>query len=197
MEYVNKNKTEVNLKFLNSAEVYSAIQVCNSKVLNITYCSLKLDDICMDTKTVTILIRKLHQNCDFIEGTILKNSRPFEDIVLKSSRILKVECSKDTKPDENLSIYDTIKYCEGLVKITQCSKIEKGKCIQKKSFPFLVGEIDTKNNIIKGYRIRDRQPPEYIILDTSLILDVECITKNNSPNFPWGMIPFLMMNIKK
>ena len=35
-----------------------------------------------------------------------------------------------------------------------------------------------------------------IVLDASLILNVECVTQANSPNFPWGLIHFLMMQMK-
>ena len=69
-------------------------------------------------------------------------------------------------------------------------------CVNRISFPFLVTEIDRKNNNIKGYRIREGRTPEYIVLDASLILNVECLTQANSPNFPWGLIPFLLMQIK-
>ena len=34
------------------------------------------------------------------------------------------------------------------------------------------------------------------MLDASLILNVECVTQANSPNFPWGLIHFLMMQMK-
>ena len=52
------------------------------------------------------------------------------------------------------------------------------------------------NNNIKGYRVREGLTPEYIVLDASLILNVECVTQANSPNFPWGLIHFLMMYMK-
>lgn len=196
MEYKNNNRPDVNLKFLNSSDVYTAIQACNSKRLKVTYCSLKLDSQCINTKSIIMKINKLHTNCDFIEGTILKEDKPFEDIVLKASSILQIECVKDKKPNDNISIYDTIKYCDGLVKITQCSKLEKGKCVSKSSFYFLVTKMDSKNKVIKGYRIRQNHSPEYMVLDESLILDIECITKENSPNFPWWVIPMLMNSLK-
>ena len=42
-----------------------------------------------------------------------------------------------------------IKSCNGVVRITQCTKLENGKCVNRTSFPFLVTEIDRKNNNIK------------------------------------------------
>ena len=193
-------RPDFNLKTLNPYDIYQAIEKCNNKILRITYCSLRIDGQCMDTKTNIIKIRRLYKTCDFIEGTILKDNRPYEDIILKADQILKVECIKSNKPDNNQkpqpTIFDIIKSCNGVVKITQCTKIENGKCVSKASFPFLVIQIDRKNNNIKGYRIRDGRPPEYIVLDVSLILNVECLTKSNSPNFPWGLIPFLLMQAK-
>ena len=78
------------------------------------------------------------------------------------------------------------------------------ECVSKVDFDvnsaeikvFLHGEEVAVDNNIKGYRIRDGKTPEYIALDASLILNVECLTQSNSPNFPWGLIPFLMMQIK-
>ena len=121
----------------------------------------------MNTKTNVIQIKRLYKTCDFIEGTILRDDKPYEDIVLKAEQILKVECIKsnnpDNKPNENPTIFDIIKSCNGIVKITQCTKLENGKCVNRISFPFLVTEIDRKNNNIKGYRIREGRTPEYIV----------------------------------
>lgn len=196
----NYVRPDFDLKTLNPYDVYQAIEQCNNKILKITYCSLRVDGQCMDTKTNIIKIKRLYKTCDFIEGTILRDNKLVEDIVLKVDQILKIECIKsgkpNNKPEEKPTIFDIIKSCNGMVKLTQCTKIEKGKCTNKTSFPFLVTEIDRRNNNIKGYRIRDGRPPEYIVLDASLILNIECLTQSNSPNFPWGLIPFLIMQIK-
>ena len=164
-------RPDFNLKTLNPYDIYQAIEQCNSKILKITYCSLRIDGQCMNTKTNVIQIKRLYKTCDFIEGTVLKDDKPYEDIVLKADQILKVECIKSNKPDN-------------------------GKCVNRTSFPFLVTEIDRKNNNIKGYKVREGLTPEYIVLDASLILNVECVTQANSPNFPWGLIHFLMMQMK-
>ena len=196
----NYVRPDFDLKTLNPYDIYQAIEQCNNKVLKVTYCSLRIDGQCINTKTNIIQIKKLYKTCDFIEGTILKDNKPYEDIVLKTDQILKVECVKSNIPGNNPeptpTIFDIIKSCNGIVRITQCTKLEKGKCVSKSSFPFLVTEIDRKNNNVKGYRIRENKSPEYIALDASLIINVECLTQVNSPNFPWGIIPFLMMQIK-
>ena len=193
-------RPDFNLKTLNPYDIYQAIEQCNSKILKITYCSLRIDGQCMNTKTNVIQIKRLYKTCDFIEGTVLKDDKPYEDIVLKTDQILKVECIKsnkpDNKPEEKPTIFDMIKSCNGVVRITQCTKLENGKCVNRTSFPFLVTEIDRKNNNIKGYKVREGLTPEYIVLDASLILNVECVTQANSPNFPWGLIHFLMMQMK-
>ena len=158
-------RPDFNLKTLNPYDIYQAIEQCNSKILKITYCSLRIDGQCMNTKTNVIQIKRLYKTCDF-------------------------------KPEEKPTIFDMIKSCNGVVRITQCTKLENGKCVNRTSFPFLVTEIDRKNNNIKGYKVRDGLTPEYIVLDASLILNVECVTQANSPNFPWGLIHFLMMQMK-
>ena len=145
-------RPDFNLKTLNPYDIYQAIEQCNSKILKITYCSLRIDGQCMNTKTNVIQIKRLYKTCDFIEGTILKDDKPYEDIVLKADQILKVECIKsnkpDNKPEEKPTIFDMIKSCNGVVRITQCTKLENGKCLNRISFPFLVTEIDRKNNNI-------------------------------------------------
>ena len=92
-------RPDFNLKTLNPYDIYQAIEQCNSKILKITYCSLRIDGQCMNTKTNVIQIKRLYKTCDFIEGTILKDDKPYEDIVLKADQILKVECIKSNKPD--------------------------------------------------------------------------------------------------
>lgn len=192
MSFNIENRVRVNPKFIDSSDVYNAIKKCNSKKINITYCSLEIDNECINTRNVTIQIKKLHQNCNFIEGTIIRNNKPVEDIILKSSSIYSIECVSDLEPEDTVSIYDTINYCDGLVRMTVWNKIEKGKCIQKTSFPFLATSVDKKNKLIKGYRIRANQPPEYIVLDERVVLAVDCITNKNTPNFPWWILPALM-----
>lgn len=121
-------RPDFNLKTLSPYDIYQAIEQCNSKVLKITYCSLRIEGQCMNTKTNVIQIKRLYKTCDFIEGTILRDDKPYEDIVLKAEQILKVECIKsnnpDNKPNENPTIFDIIKSCNGIVKITQCTKLE-------------------------------------------------------------------------
>lgn len=197
MRYIDTERFLPNAKFLDSSDVYNAIKKCNSRILNITYCSLKKDNECINSESFTIEITKLHQNCDFIEGVILKNGKPYKDIILKSTSILSVECVKNSNHDENMSIYDIIKYCDGLVNITQCTKFEKGKCVQKTTFPFLVHSIDKKDKSIKGYKIKSNQAPEYMVISDNTILDVDCITKNNTPNFPWWILPVLLNAVKR
>lgn len=192
MKYVDENRVIHTSKYLDSSDVYNAIKRCNSKILKITYCSLKKYNECMSTESIVIEIIKLHQNCDFIEGIILKNNMPYKDIILRSSSILSIECDNIMNHNDKMSIYDIIKYSDGLIKITQCTKFEKGKCTQKSVFPFLVKSVDKNNKVIKGYRIKNNQPPEYMILSENTVLDVDCITNGNTPDFPWWVIPVLI-----
>lgn len=185
------------LKFIDSSDIYETIKKCNSKILRITYCSLTLNGQCMNIKTIDMKIKKIYPNSEFIEGTQLINNEPVEDIIMKASVVLKIECVQGSKPDETLSIYDKIKYCNGIVKITQCTKLEQGKCVRKTSFPFVVTDMDKKNKVIKGYQIKNNTTPQYMVLDDSLILDVDCINKKNMPDFPWWIIPGILNNIKK
>ncbi len=184
------NRDVPNVKFIDNNDVYNAIKKCKSKVVNITYCSLNINNKCMNTESISIEIIKIHQNCNFIEGVVLKNGKPHKDLILKASSILSIECAT-SYPDNNMSFYDVIKFCDGLVKITQCTKIEKGKCTQRNSFPFLVKSVDKKENVIKGYKIKLNQTPEYMVISGDSIIDVDCITNSNTPNFPWWIIQML------
>lgn len=195
MEY--NRPSQPTLKFIDSSDIYETIKNCNSKILRVTYCSLTINGQCMNIKTIDMKIKKIYPNSEFVEGTILINDELVEDIIMKASVILKLECIQQNKPDDNLSIYEMIKYCNGIVKITQCTKLEKGKCVQKTSFPFLVTDMDKKNKVIKGYKIKDNSKPQYMVLDESLIVDVGCISKKNMPDFPWWIIPTLLNNMKR
>lgn len=189
-----------NVKFVTPYDIYDTIDKCNSKTLKVTYCSLTLNGQCQDTKTFIIQIKKIYRNEGFIEGVILRDSKPYEDVILRADKILRVECvnninnnNNDNKP----SIFDIIKNCNGLVNITLCTKIEKGKCVDKDTFPFLVTDIDKKNNTIKGYKIKNDQYTKFVVIDVSLIQKVECLSKDKNPNFPWNIIPFLLMQQNK
>lgn len=182
-------RPEPSVKYISPQDVFETIEKCDNKKLKITYCSLNLNDQCITTKKAIIKITKIHKNCGFIEGLILKDNDPYENIILKSSQILSIECVKQNTPPVNESIFDTIRKCNGLVRITQCLKLDKGICTDKKSFPFLVSDIDEKNKNIKGYRVNNNQP-EYMVIDVSMILKVECINPSTVfPNMPW-MFPW-------
>lgn len=186
-----------NLKFVTPYDIFETIDKCNSKILKVTYCTLMLNNQCQNTKTFVLQIKKIHRNEGFIEGVILKDNKPYEDIILRSDKILQVECVKSGgSPDEKPSIFEIIKSCNGLVNITQCTKLEKGKCIEKDTFPFLVTDIDKKNNTIKGYKIKNDKYTKFTVIDASLIQRVDCLSKDKNPNFPWSMIPFLLMQHK-
>lgn len=180
-------RPNIDFKFISTDDVYQTIEKCKSKKLKVTYCSLTLNKQCITTKSAVIKITKIHKNCDFIEGVILKDNEPYEDIVLKSSQILSLECVKDGK---KTSIFDTIRNCNGLVRITQCIKLDKGVCKDSKTFPFMVTQLDEKNKNIKGYRIRTNKQPEYMVIDTSVILKVECLVPKGDINIPWMILPF-------
>ena len=111
----NYVRPDFDLKTLNPYDIYQAIEQCNNKVLKVTYCSLRIDGQCINTKTNIIQIKKLYKTCDFIEGTILKDNKPYEDIVLKADQILKVECVKSNitgnNPEPTPTIFDIIKSC--------------------------------------------------------------------------------------
>ncbi len=198
MNYESNNlkRPQPSLKYLSPYDIYDVIDKCQSKVLRVTYCSLTLNKQCMNTKTSKIKITKIYKESGFIEGLILKDGEPFENIILKSNQILKVECVKGDKPD-GLSVYDKIKECNGLVRITQCIKIENGECVRRNTFPFFVSEIDKKNNNIKGYVIRENEYPKYTVIDVSLILNVSCLSKDYLKNFPINIIPFIFNNQNK
>lgn len=177
----------MNMKLIAPDDVYKTIEKCNSKKLKITYCSLTLNNKCMETKKIVILVNKINKNCGFIEGVILKNNEPVEDIILKSSQILSIECAGNNDSSENESVFETIKNCNGFIRITQCMKLEKGKCKESKTFPFLVTSIDEKNKNIKGYKIRNNMQPEYTVIDASVILKVDCLGTNNNPRSPFSI----------
>ncbi|MGL5313961.1 MAG: hypothetical protein ACRC92_12005 [Peptostreptococcaceae bacterium] len=186
-----------NLKFVTPYDIFETIDKCNSKILKVTYCTLMLNNQCQNTKTFVLQIKKIHRNEGFIEGVILKDNKPYEDIILRADKILQVECVKNGgNSDEKPSIFEIIKSCNGLVNITQCTKLEKGKCTEKDTFPFLVTDIDKKNNTIKGYKIKNDKYTKFTVIDASLIQRVECLSKDKNPNFPWSMIPFLLMQHK-
>ena len=79
--------------------------------------------------------------------------------------------------------------------ITECTQLQGGQCIQRRSYPFLVTSTDERNNTIRGFRIRGNQNPEFVILDARMILRVECLSQSNNPNLPWNLIPILLQNI--
>lgn len=193
----DKFRPDNNLKFVTPYDIFETIDKCNSKVLKVTYCTLTLNNQCQNTKTFILQIKKIHRNEGFIEGVILKDNKPSEDIILRSDKILQIECIKSGgNPEENPSIFEIIKNCNGLVNITQCTKLEKGKCIEKYTFPFLVTDLDKKNNTIKGYKIKNDKYTKFTVIDASLIQSVECLSKYKNPNFPWSIIPFLLMQHK-
>jgi len=180
-------RPDKDLKLISTEDVYKTIEKCNSKKLKVTYCSLTSKQKCIATKSAVIKIIKIHRNCDFIEGVILRDNEPYEDIILKSSQILSLECVKDGKKPY---IFDTIRNCNGLVRITQCIKLDKGECRDSKTFPFMVTQMDEKNKNIKGYRIRNNKQPEYMVIDASMILKVECLAPKDGTNIPWMILPF-------
>lgn len=180
-------RPDMDLKFIGPEDIYKTIEKCDSKKLKVTYCSLTLNGKCSTTKNIIIKVNNINKSCGYIEGVVLRDGEPFEDIILKSSQIVSVECSKG---GEKNSIFDTIRNCNGLVRITQCTKLEKGVCKDSKTFPFMVTEIDERNKNIKGYRIKNNNQPEYMVIDSSMILKVECLTPRNSSSMPWMIIPF-------
>jgi hypothetical protein len=183
-------RPDIDLKFISTEDVYKTIERCDSKKLKITYCSLTSKQQCITTRSAVIKIIKIHRNCDFIEGVILRDNEPYEDIILKSSQILSLECVKGGQKPEKPSIFDTIRNCNGLVRINQCIKLDKGECTDSRTFPFMVTQIDEKNKNIKGYRIRNNKQPEYMVIDTSMILKVECLAPRDGTNIPWMILPF-------
>ena len=195
---MSNNRLDNDLKFVTPTDIFETIDKCNSKVLKITYCSLTQNNTCQNTKTFILKIKKIYRKEGFVEGTILKDNQPYEDVVLMADKILKVECVKGGgSTEENPSFFDIIKSCNGLVNITVCTKIEKGKCTDRDTFPFLVTEVDKKNNNIKGYKIKGEKNTQFSVIDVSLIQKVECLTKDKNPNFPWMVIPFLLMQQNK
>jgi hypothetical protein len=173
---------DVDLKFIEPEDVFQAIEKCDSKKLKISYCSLTLNGKCINSKNAIIKINKIHKNCGFVEGVILKDNEPFENIILKSSQILSLECVKGGQKPNKPSIFEIIKNCNGLIRVTQCTKLEKGICKDNKTFNFMVTQIDEKNKNIKGYRIKSNGQPEYMVLDSSAILKVECLSPREAFN---------------
>lgn len=185
------------IKTVTTSDLYDIIDKCKSKILRITYCSLTLNKQCVNTKTITMRITKINRHCEMVEGIVLRNGEPVEDIILKNSQILNVQCmGKGQTPDKSY-IFDIIRNCRGFVRITQCTKLEGGQCKNTTSFLFLVTDIDERNNNIKGYRIRNSSIPEYALIDVSLITRVECLTQNSAPNLPWNLISYLKSTINK
>lgn len=178
------------LKFISEQDVFQTIEKCENKKLKVTYCSLSINGECITSKNVILKITKIHKNCGFIEGVVLKDNEPFEDIVLKSSQILSLECFKGNQKPEKPSIFEVIKNCNGMVRITQCTKFEKGACKDSRTFNFIVTQLDEKNKNIKGYRIRGNGQAEYMVIDSSMILKVECLTSREVLANPWMMFPF-------
>jgi len=54
----------------------------------------------------------------------------------------------------------------------------------------MVTQMDEKNKNIKGYRIRNNKQPEYMVIDASMILKVECLAPKDGINIPWMILPF-------
>lgn len=185
-----------NLKSVTTNDLYNVIEKCNNKMLKITYCSLTLNKQCINTKTITMRIDKINRPCEQIEGVILRNGEPIEDIILKNSQILNIECVGSSQTPNNSYLFNIIRNCRGFVRITQCTNLENGQCKNTTSFPFLVTDIDERNNNIKGYRIRNNSTPEYALLDVSLITRVECLSQSSSPNLPWNLISYFKNSLK-
>ncbi|MGL4912363.1 MAG: hypothetical protein ACRC3Y_08015 [Romboutsia sp.] len=178
------------LKFIAPEDVFQTIEKCDSKKLKVTYCSLTVNGQCMTTKNEIIKIIKIHKNCGFVEGVILRDNEAYEDIILKSSQILSLECVKGGQKPEKPSIFEVIKNCNGLIRLTQCTKLEKGVCKDSKTFNFMVTKIDEKNKNIKGYKLKNNGQPEYMVIDSSVILKVECLSPRDILDNPWSMLPF-------
>ncbi|RDY27903.1 hypothetical protein CHL78_007830 [Romboutsia weinsteinii] len=191
---MNFEMNNPSLKFISTNDVYEAIDRCNSKVLRITYCSLTINNQCSNTKTEVIKVNRVDRSCGIIEGQILRNNQPVEDIILRDRRILRIECVQGSTPPGPSPIFDIIKNCKGFVRITECTQLVGGQCQDRRSYPFLVTDVDERNNTIKGFRISGNQNPEFIILDASLILRVECLSQGSNPNLPWMLIPILLQN---
>lgn len=183
------------LKAIDARDVYDAIDRCNSRRLRITFCSLTLNNECVNSRTEIIRVTRVNRACGIIEGQILRNNQPFEDIILRDSKILRIECEIDNIPPGGSPIFDIIKNCRGFVRITECTNIKGGQCTERRSYPFLVTNVDERNNTIRGFRIRGNQNPEFVILDASVILRVECLSQSSNPNLPWSMIPILLKSI--
>lgn len=183
------------LKAIDARDVYDVIDRCNSRRLRITFCSLTLNNECVNSRTEVIRVTRVNRSCGIIEGQILRNNQPFEDIILRDSKILRIECVGDNTPPPGLPIFDIIEGCRGFVMITECTQLQEGQCIQRRSYPFLVTSTDERNNTIRGFRIRGNQNPEFVILDARMILRVECLSQSNNPNLPWNLIPILLQNI--
>jgi hypothetical protein len=49
----------------------------------------------------------------------------------------------------------------------------------------MVTQLDEKNKNIKGYRIKSNGQPEYMVLDSSAILKVECLSPREAFNMPF------------
>lgn len=191
---MNFEMNNPSLKFISTNDVYDAIDKCNSKVLRITYCSLTINNQCINTKTEVIRVNRVDRSCGIIEGQILRNNQPVEDIILRDRRILRIECVQGSTPPAPLPIFDIIKNCRGFVRIIECTQLVGGQCQDRRSYPFLVTDVDERNNTVKGFRIRGNQNPEFVILDASLILRVECLSQSSNPNLPWMLIPILLQN---
>lgn len=185
------------IKAVTTSDLYDIIDKCKSKTLRITYCSLTLNKQCVNTKTITMRVNKINRPCEMVEGVILINREPVEDIILKNSQILNVQCMGEGQTPDKSYIFDIIRNCRGFVRITQCTNLEGGQCKNTTNFPFLVTDIDERNNNIKGYRIRNSSIPEYTLIDVSLITRVECLTQNSAPNLPWNLISYLKSTINK
>lgn len=82
------------MKYISPEVLYETIYNSEIKIFKVTYCSLKLNDQYIIIKKNIIKIVKTYKDIGFIEGTILKDNEPLEDIILKYNRILKIECLK-------------------------------------------------------------------------------------------------------